>query len=87
MGTAWRSAQGPRGGYRRGNRPKNQSLVVPHALLPLRGAADRFAHSAGPGSLELRDDLDVWDVWDIWDVEDDEVVLDVFDDEMQGKCC
>ena len=54
---------------------------------PTGRAADRFAHSAGPGSLELRDNLDVWDVWDIWDVEDVQDVLDVFDDEMEGKCC
>ena len=50
------------------------------------GGFHRFAHSAGPGNLELRDDLDVWDVWDIWDVEDVQDVLDVFDDEMEGKC-
>ena len=50
---------------------------------PTRGAADRFAHSAGPGNLELRDDLDVWDIWDILDVEDVQDVLDVFDNIME----
>ena len=48
-----------------------------------RGAADRFAHSAGQGNLELRDDLDVWDIWDILDVEDVQDVLDVFDNIME----
>ena len=37
---------------------------------------NRFVHSAGPGNLELRDDLDVWDVWDLLDVEDVQVVFD-----------
>ena len=55
-------------------------LDVQHADL---GAADRFAHSAGPGNLELRDDLDVWDIWDILDVEDVQDVLDVFDNIME----
>ena len=50
---------------------------------PTRGAADRFAHSAGPENLELRDDLDVWDIWDILDVEDVQDVLDVFDNIME----
>ena len=40
---------------------------------------NRFAHSAGPGNLELRDVLDVWDIWDILDIEDVQDVLDVFD--------
>ena len=56
-------------------------------MLPFGGGGfNRFAHSAGPGSLELRDNLDVWDVWDIWDVEDVQDVLDVFDTMMEWKC-
>ena len=59
--------RGPRGNlFRRGYR---YILNLARRAPPLPGgAADRFAHSAGPGNLELRDDLDVWDVWVIWDV-------------------
>ncbi len=46
---------------------------------PYGGAADRFAHSAWPGNLELKDEWDDWDGWDIWDVQDVQEVWDVWD--------
>ena len=66
-----------------GNCEELCSLVRHAVLSPSGRAADRFAHSAGPGNLELRDDLDVWDIWDILDVEDVQDVLDVFDNIME----
>jgi len=31
---------------------------------------NRFAHSAGPGNLELGVEWDVWDAWDVWNIYD-----------------